>query len=357
MAPQLLAPAALLACLCLATSAQARPDPASQLEQVRAGLIEATLGSQSRVQALAFIDSEGRLHEAARFQSDVSVTWKGEAKATPAKDCKPHLRFKRHARLQLVAGRSGTFFSQTDLQVLQARLAPDLMSVLAAETGWHITAAREAAGQSAYEMALTQSPADRAPYLMRVQLDDLGPVEEGRRFPSRPEWLNEPLREWGLLRDTPPTRGRLGLQLSLVDESGETLRSHRVEVEFLREPRSVGVQPDLLLAEPTKARMSLQTLQQSVQSAPNCDPPDYPARRAEDPKRLTLTAGRAAGLSPGDRLLIAPARGWASLALNPGLVSQLAIAEVQAVSDYSAELSVVAGPAPGLSGPLWATPL
>ena len=356
-ASQILVPVALVAALSVATAVQARTDPVSQLEQIQSRLVEAALSSQSRVQALAFVDSQGRLHEAARFHSDVSLTWRGEPKPSAPKECKPHLRYKRHARLQLAPGRSGSFFSRVDLQVLQARLTPDLMSVLAAETGWHITAAPELGTHSTYDMALTKTPADRAPYLLRVQLDDLGPVPDARRFPSRPEWLSEPLREWGLLRESPPTRGLLGLNLTLVDEAGQAINSRRVEVEFLRESRLVGTQPDLQLAEPSKARVALLDLQRGLQADPTCDPPDYPAQRAEDPKRLTLTAGRTAGLSPGDRVLIAPARGWAKLALNPGLVSQLAIAEVRSVSEYAAEVSVIAGPTPGPTGPLWATPL
>lgn len=345
------------------SSALAAPqkDPLRQLEQVRASLVEAALASQSRVQALAFVDSQGRLHEAARFQSDVAMTYKGEpraeARAERRQACAPHLRFKRHARLQLVSGYAGDFFGQVDLQTLQSRLRPDLMSVLAAETGWLVSAQPDLQALSGYERALVQTPAGRAPFLLRVQLDDLGPVAEARRFPSRPEWLNEPLKEWGLVRETPPRKGRLGLQLILADQTGKTLLNQRVEMVFTRESRGVGAQPDLALADPVQARQALDALKASLKAQLSCDPPDYPAGRTSDPARLELSAGRAMGLAVGDRLLIAPAQGWAGLALNPGLVSQLAIAEVRQVSDYSSELSVVAGPSPGPTGPVWATPL
>ena len=332
-------------------------DPAKQLEQVRTSLVEAALASQSRVQALAFVDSQGRLHEATRFQSDVSMTYKGEPKLEKSGGCKPHLRFKRHAQLQLVPGHTGDFFGQVDLQTLQARLRPDLMSVLAAETGWLISSQPDLQGLSGYERALVQTPAGRAPYLLRVQLDDLGAIVESRRFPSRPEWLNEPLKEWGLVREQPARQGRLGLQLILVDQGGKTLMSQRTEIIFSREPRGLGAQPDLVFANPDQARLAMDALKTRLKAQLSCDPPDYPAGRTSDPARLELSAGRAMGLAVGDRLLIAPAQGWAGLALNPGLVSQLAIAEVSRVTDYSAELSVAAGPSPSPTGPVWATPL
>lgn len=343
--------------IALADPQASRADPSRQLEQIRARLMEAATASGSRVQSLSFVDSQGRLHEALRVQSDVALTYKGDPKTERPAGCKPHLRFKRHARLQVVSGRAGDFFGQVDLQTLQSRLRPDLMSVLAAETGWLVTAQPDLESLSGYERALVQTPAGRAPYLLRVQLDDLGPVAEPRRFPTRPEWLNQPLKEWGLVRETPPREGRLGIQLILVDSDGKTLHSGRTEIVFTREPRGVGAQPDLALSDPAGARLAFERLRSILKSGVSCDPPDYAAGRTTDPARLELSAGRALGLAVGDRLLVAPARGWAGLALNPGLVSKLLIAEVRSVSDYSAELSVLAGPSPEPTGSLWATPL
>lgn len=355
----------------LAAQAQAalpgqRPDPQEQLDKLRKALIDAATSANSRVQSLSFIDSQGRLYEAARFQSDVTVRWSGSdnrrqaalLQVSGAAACNPQLRFKRHARLVVAPGQPGEFFGWTSLRVLSSRLTPDIMAALAAESGWLVTQALANEGSgTAYERALTRRPADLTPFRVELRLDDRGVFLLPRPRRASP-WVIDPTE---LLVDDSAQRlrGRLGIELTLLDQSGRQLLRESAELVFRREARLPGSLPDFVLDDPAAAQAALMRLQSSLKGYLACEPPDYPIVDASGAGRraLRLGAGRAVGLTVGDRLLLSSARGWSGLALNPGLIPQLAVVEVQSVSDYSADISVVAGPTPSGAGPYFASPL
>ncbi|MGA1229062.1 MAG: hypothetical protein ACO3UZ_06985, partial [Burkholderiaceae bacterium] len=210
----------------------------ARLEAIRAELIEAATKARTRVRSVAWIDANGSLQEAARFTSDVQVRGvRGvrvnsylapqvdmgpdlEALPTPsAEACAEDMgNHRRHALFRVLPGVPGPFLSNAQIAQFSQSFGQELVSLLAAETGWSLTVAKSSsyAGQSMsrYEEALVRRVQDDAPYVVTVQLQDLGILPPEHRHGV----VLDSLKSIGLTKST-SEQGLLGLTVVLSDRA------------------------------------------------------------------------------------------------------------------------------------------
>jgi hypothetical protein len=87
----------------------------------------------------------------------------------------------------------------------------------------------------------------------------------------------------------------------------------------------------------------LQSFAQTLESKLVCIPPQFEVLNAQA-GRLRIAGGQTSGLRVGDQLVLADRHKIPARILEPRALDQLALAEVQSVSGYYAELKQIAGP-------------
>lgn len=347
-----------------ALAAAAPVSAEAALQAIRDRLIAQATEASTRVQTLAWIDDQGRLHESTRFSADAKV--RGMRLVSPsavnppdpqpeltavatqrAEACPPNAQYKRHALFVVQPAEPGRFFDTASLSQLTQEFSTDLMALFAAETGWVLTQSQAPQSElSLYERELLHRPSDRAPHRLVVQLQDLGVAPVRSRFPTRPEWLSRQLMEAGLAQKE-EEYGLLGIRVTLfAPETGQILLSERAEIRMVRKTMGYLDAPSLTLADPAQSRAALMQLQKALRDHLACDDPAYPVFEKTSAGLLLLRAGQRVGLRVGDRLLLSKADTLPRRALTPGVIETLALAEVISLSQDQATLKVVAGPNP-----------
>ena len=224
----------------------------AQLDLIRSRLIEAAQRSNINVRSLAWVDSEGKLHEASRFDSDARVrgvrvnSYLGDAsvelgavEAHP-KDCSADdLRFARHAYFEVLTESGGSFFSGSQLRLLAQYLEPDFRKLLTTETGWRLSNVPSGfnghSGRSLYEQRLLGRSSKNANYRLSLRLLDMGnfrrPSSKQSPTPAdRPDWVESVLVQTGV-REEPEAVGVLGLTLTLTEIStGQTISTSAAQL-------------------------------------------------------------------------------------------------------------------------------
>jgi hypothetical protein len=87
----------------------------------------------------------------------------------------------------------------------------------------------------------------------------------------------------------------------------------------------------------------LQSFAQTLESKLACIPPQFEVLNVQS-GRLRIAGGQTSGLRVGDQLVVADRQKIPARTLEPRALDQLALAEVQSVSGYYAELKQIAGP-------------
>lgn len=347
-----------------ALAAAAPVSAEAALQAIRDRLIAQATEASTRVQTLAWIDDQGRLHESTRFSADAkvrgmrlvspSVMNQADPQSGPtavatqrAEACPPNAQYKRHALFVVQPAEPGRFFDTASISQLTQEFSTDLMALFAAETGWVLTQSQAPQSElSLYERELLHRPSDRAPHRLVVQLQDLGVAPVRSRFPTRPEWLTRQLMEAGLAQKE-EEYGLLGIRVTLfAPETGQILLSERAEIRMVRKAMGYLDAPSLTLADPAQSRAALTQLQKALRDHLACDAPAYPVFEKTSAGLLVLRAGQRVGLRVGDRLLLSKADTLPRRALTPGVIETLALAEVISLSQDQATLKVVAGPNP-----------
>ena len=353
------------------------PLPAeARLEAIRAELIEAATKARTRVRSISWIDDQGSLQEATRFTSDVQVRGvRGvrvnnylapqvdmgrelEALPTPsAEACAEDMgNHRRHALFRVLPGVPGPFLSNAQIAQFSQSFGQELVSLLAAETGWSLTVARSQAysGQtmSRYEESLVRRIQDEAPHVVTVQLQDLGPL------PPQPRGLAaESLTAIGLTQP-PPEQGLLGLTVVLSDRvTGQSVFARQVRLALARKPKGYLDAPEVQLAEPEIAKTALGGLQRDFRQHMACDKPEYPVIERQPSGELVINGGARVGLRAGEQLLLTRAGQMPKRILESGVAAGLALAEVVSVVEDRAVVKVIAGPRPASLEQLVVSPL
>lgn len=365
--------------------ASGTPDYEAQLAAIRTELIDAASRAQVRVKTVAWIDGKGQLHEASEFRSDAKVRgirvnrYLGESRvevddlqaSSPTEDCSPKASpHKRHAYFSVRAEPGGGFFSSSQLTVLAESLGPELLTLLAADTGWAFSQSPFVAGrarpESLYEQRLLGRIEDSAPFELTVRLVDLGrrsePLPAPR--PSDPElvgpppaWMKRLGARAGLLTE-PPELGALGVVLVMSDRnSGFTVFSRSIALPMQQVRTGYLDAPRAVVSDIAQAQRALTSLQQGLRSGMGCVAPEYPVLERQPEGRYLLNGGRRLGLAVGAQVLLsAPAQVPARI-LQPDVAASLSLAIVESVEEDRAIVRRVAGPAPSASGALVGLPL
>ncbi len=364
--------------LLLSAGAMAQPTaPAeARLEAIRAELIEAATKARTRVRSVAWIDENGSLQEAARFTSDVQVRGvRGvrvnnylapqvdmgrelEALPTPsAEACAEDMgNHRRHALFRVLPGVPGQFLSNAQIAQFSQSFGQELVSLLAAETGWSLTVAKSSsyAGQtmSRYEESLVRRIQDEAPHVVTVQLQDLGPLP-----PLDRGFFTESLTVIGLSQP-PLEQGLLGLTVVLSDRAtGQSVFARQVRLALTRKPKGYLDAPEVQLAEPHIAKTALEGLQRDFRQHMACDKPEYPVIERQPSGELVINGGARVGLRAGEQLLLTRSGQLPKRILESGVAAGLALAEVVSVVEDRAVVRVIAGPRPASLEQLVVSPL
>lgn len=348
----------------------------ARLEAIRAELIEAATKARTRVRSVAWIDANGSLQEAARFTSDVQVRGvRGvrvnsylapqvnmgpdlEALPTPsAEACAEDMgNHRRHALFRVLPGVSGPFLSNAQIAQFSQSFGQELVSLLAAETGWSLTVAKSSSyeGQtmSRYEEALIRRIQDEAPHVVTVQLQDLGPLP-----PLDRGVFTESLTVIGLSQP-PLEQGLLGLTVVLSDRAtGQSVFARQVRLALTRKPKGYLDAPEVQLAEPHIAKTALEGLQRDFRQHMACDKPEYPVIERQPNGELVINGGARVGLRAGEQLLLMRSGQLPKRILETGVAAGLALAEVVSVVEDRAVVKVIAGPRPASLEQLVVSPL
>jgi hypothetical protein len=108
-------------------------------------------------------------------------------------------------------------------------------------------------------------------------------------------------------------------------------------------------QPKVDMDSADAVARSVANLAQKLDQQLACDPQSF-AVLQDEPGKLTLNAGDAAGLRVGDKLMLADSRVLPKHALEGGALEAAVLAEVKSVGPYQAELKQIAGQAKKFSG-------
>jgi hypothetical protein len=343
-------------------------DPsAAQLDLIRSRLIEAAQRSNINVRSLAWVDSDGKLHEASRFDSDARVRGVrvnsylgdssvelGAVEARP-KDCSADdLRFARHAYFEVLTESGGSFFSNAQLKLLAQYLEPDFRKLLTTDTGWRFsnlpTGFDGHSGRSLYEQKLLGRSSENANYRLSLRLLDMGnfrrPSSKQSATPAdRPDWVESVLVQTGV-REAPEAVGVLGLTLTITEIStGRTVSTSTAQIA-MRLERAGYLEPiQPVVVDPQASQQALQALQIEVRRAMGCKTPEYPVLEKVGSKGFLLNAGRQDGLSVGMQVLLSPDAGFMSKILQPGIADTLILGVVESVTNDRAVIQQIAGPA------------
>lgn len=343
-------------------------DPsAAQLDLIRSRLIEAAQRSNINVRSLAWVDSDGKLHEASRFDSDARVrgvrvnSYLGDAsvelgavEARP-KDCSADdLRFSRHAYFEVSTEAGGSFFSNAQLNLLAQYLEPDFRKLLTTDTGWRFSDVpvgfHGGSQRSLYEQRLLGRSSENANYKVSLRLLDMGnfrrPSSKQSPTPAdRPDWVESALVKTGV-REAPEAVGVLGLTLTITEvATGRTVSSSTAQLAMRLERAGYlePVQP--VVVDPQASQQALQALQTEVRRAMGCKTPEYPVLQKVGAKGFLLNAGRQDGLAVGMQVLLSPDSGFVSKILQPGIADTLVLGVVESVTNDHAVIQQIAGPA------------
>ncbi|NBT75638.1 MAG: hypothetical protein EBQ76_06980 [Betaproteobacteria bacterium] len=347
--PVLVCGVALLPLFAVAAANSGR-SAAEELEAIRSELIEAATRASTRVQSAAWIDFQGRLFESARFTSDVRARPQASARSvepsTRAEICEGNRRYKRHAVFEVRRPQGGRFLSAATLSRLSEQFSQELMTVLAAETGWALTQAQRPGPRATYDRALLNRVVDAAPFIVSMQLIDLGTAPILASATDRPQWVSDSMVSLGL-SDPPPTEGLVALVISLSQPSSpREIWSSQVQLRLRRASGGYLDSLQVVLADPAATQSAFKSLQAAFRDGLGCGMPDYPVLERTRSGELLINAGRRVGLDRGERLLLAPRGKLPRHVLEPGVVEALALAEIIAVTEDRAVIRVIAGPAP-----------
>lgn len=298
---------------------------AQRLEQVRLQMLERAMQASTRVDALSWVDAQGRLQEHQSLRQSVEVPpLKDSASPAATRD------LVREARTDCRARRS-----PSDLRATLAlrshwpsRLVPSVRARLqdsvqghwlgdSAQRPWRMfRAATPVPGQSDYERLLLSPPADHSPWTVELQLESLPPL---RADTARMVWRLAVLQKEQLLMD------------------------QRVELELPQRQQPWGAEewtePAWQQVQQLLERWSRQLDQQFACVQPRAEV------LAQQGSSWVLNMGSLAGLRVGDEWALADPAWLPERTLESGAIAQMVVARVVRVDAMRAELSLVAGEA------------
>lgn len=336
-----------LASVCLTAAVHplhAQPlSPDEQLQAIRQSLVQLALDGPTEVRNTSWLDDQGRLQDSSSFRTGVTV---------------------RDVRV-------GAFGRDADQQVT-AQIKSSSQSAMDAERERRACAKGLEPGQPWHHMQLDVSVSPQMPLLHRQQAHQAARyvrslmLEQGRRstvwrvqelavpasaYERALSLQGEQYVPWRLQlvvipvsqpREMPP---QVALHWRAAHRQDPSL-SFDHEVVVTLEERGVSTHPDRLSAAVlTDLHQAAETFLAGAQQRLACVAPQFQVLNREGASRYRIAAGHASGLKIGDRLVMVDPSKIPGRVLEPNALDRLAMAQVESLGAYYAELKQVAGPA------------
>ena len=333
---------------------QAQPlTPDEQLQAIRQSLVQLALEGPTEVHNTAWLDDQGRLQDSSSFRTGMTV--RGVRVIAYGRDAEQQAQ----AKVSADSGSAATPASSTcakgmapgqpwhamhfDVSVSpqvslihrqQAYQAARYVRTLMLEHGrrspvWRLQEA--AVPTSAYERALSLQGEQHVPW--RLQLV-IAPASEPREQPPM-----------------------VSLRWRAVHRQDPSLAFDHDAVVVLEE-RAVSTHPDRLsTAVMAELHQAAEAFLTQVEQRLSCLPPQFQVLNREGASRYRIAAGHTSGLKIGDRLVMVDPQKIPGRALEPKALDRMALAQVDTLGPYYAELKQVAGPSLPAGTPWVAVPV
>ena len=317
--------------------------PEEQLQAIRQSLVQLALDGPTEVRNTTWLDDQGRLQDSSSFRTgmtvrDMRVMAYGRdteqqvtAQLYPSRQSQMLPSAKAEACAKGLAGGQPWHQMQLDVAVSpqmplahrqQAHQAVRYVRSLMLEQGRRSTVWRlqeAAVPHTVYERALSLQGEQNVPWRLQLVVT---PMSQPREMP--------PLvaLHWRAVH-------RLDPSLSFDHEAVVTL-----------EERMTSTHPDRLSSQVlTALHEAAETFLAGIEQRLSCVPPQFQVLNREGAARYRIAAGHTSGLKVGDRLVMVDPQKIPGRVLEPKALDRLALAQVDSLGPYYAELKQVAGPA------------
>jgi hypothetical protein len=348
--------------------------PEERLAAIRKGLVQAALEGPTRVQATQWIDAKGALQESSSFRVGMEVrgvrvlgygadaqgdplaqlqwinadTSRTSASALEERQCNT----PRVVKLQHVVAWSWTHEGTADadtaplLASLQASAVAQLEQNTGASTGsnavWRLVERPRQTARSSYEQALLGSSLDTTPWRLELQAKL---VAAPPLVPVALAPLAIKNRSGGDTEASPPTESKgmavqLRMALTARQQNKPALQSETT-LPIKAADDNWGA-PAISTSTREELARQMQRWRNELAHHLGCLPVVADVVQAAG-SQLRINIGSAAGLQVGDEWVVANDHNAVQRALEPGIVDQTVLAQVQSVGPYSAELRAIAG--------------
>lgn len=356
-----------------------------RLEAAKNAMVEHALSQPVRVHSAAWVDEKGVLHEQSRYQSEGKI----RGIRLPSYLPKEAAQGPEAAPAQSVLAESSVPEQDDSPKDMGACAAlPGLAQVavldvegmtpagspaagyarrLEAETRrlllrrfegadrWRLSPRHEAASlRSDYERAVYEGPRNRRPLQLTLAM-------AVRHEKQKPRWWDlgaqalAPLKDsFGPFRQSTPT---LELDLELRLSSPGDPAYLWVGYDSLRlDARASQWSPRVQPSDIGKIYARLNQWFAALEARQSCEAPRYVVSGVVR-GQFVISAGRQAGLKPGDKLILADGLRTPEDVLTQGVDATMVLAEVRWIEEEEAGLTLVSGEAPGSAEQLIAIPL
>lgn len=314
------------------------PTAEDRLQAIRQSLFQLAMSGPTEVRATSWIDAQGVLRDSASFSSGAVVRGVKVLSYTQRMDQEPTaaLHLQHHASdevgaCRLPAHERAQPWHQIQLEIsvssqlpLSLRYAANQLSLLSRQylrhrsnqgPLWRLSEAYQAT--STYEQALLGRGEQHVPWRMALRIEPANVGYAGGATVA--------LR-WDVSRR---------LDRVVLHQQLQTLSFEAMPPGNTLERLSPVMTEQL--------QHLLQTFAQTLESKLACIPPQFEVLNLQS-DRLRIAGGQTSGLRVGDQLVVADRQKIPARTLEPRALDQLALAEVQSVSGYYAELKQIAGP-------------
>jgi len=342
-------------------------DPRKRLEALQNALVRAAMDGQTRVHTAAWVDSNGKLHENVRINSDMKVRGvrvlnylqvedgpsaaiiaEGKGVMPSEEVCKANLqRYRREATfdVQLRIATSGA--DRYDWTRLLQQAKSKLFAQATAGRKWSLTPRTEMP-TNAYDRHLLGAKPDISPYHMQLELLPAGAlgIEPVRPRMDKPVMQKVAAAARDLFNDEAPRKAPVPfvMRLSVTERSsGRMLWQDVVPLFFPEAELSISSQPlpPGLLSELDRV---LERWNDKMDTDFGCRPQHFNVMPESVVNGWVINGGLVAGLAIGDQLLLMNREHLPARILEPDSAQHLALVEVVSVEAGKAVIRKLAGP-------------
>ena len=340
-------------CLMAGSAVQAQPlTPDEQLQAIRQSLVQIALEGPTEVRNTAWLDDQGRLQDSSSFRTGMTV--RGVRVLSYGRDADQQATAQVSANAQATPAANascakgmaaGQPWHQMQLELAVSPQVPLINRQQAHQVARYVRSVmleqgRRSAVWRLQEAALPLSSYERALSLQGEQ-----------HVPWRLQLVVAPASE---SRDMPPL---VSLRWRAVHRHDPTLAFDHDAVVTLEE-RSVSTHPDRLSAQVmAELHTAVEKFLTAVEQRLSCLPPQFQVLNREGASRYRIAAGHTSGLKVGDRLVMVDPQKIPGRSLEPKALDRMALAQVDTLGPYYAELKQVAGPSLPAGTPWVAVPV